>query len=106
MINADSLSPTVELLLPCARGDAHADPANAQRVRALLSDDLDAQALFTLAEWHGVTPLLWASLLAMAGSSLPAALAVPFEASVKTNTLRNLYLTRRLFRLLDLLQKN
>ena len=53
MINPDSLSPTVELLLRCARGDANVDAANAQRVRALLS-----------------TMLLSTLLLAMPGSAI------------------------------------
>src|SRR5579859_1647855 len=106
MSSTHSLSPTVEVLLRCARVDAGADPANAGRVRALLADGLDPAALFTLAQWHGVTPLVWAGLVAIAGASLPAALTLPFEAEVKSNTLRNLYLTRRLMRLLDLLQTN
>jgi Uncharacterised nucleotidyltransferase len=103
---ARSLSPTVEVLLRCARVEAGAGLANAARVRVLLNDGIDAGALFSLAQWHSVTPLVWTSLLAIAGASLPAAITAPFEAAVKSNALRNLYLTRRLIRLLDLLQSN
>jgi len=101
-----TLSPAVEVLLRCARSTAGADAANAARVRELLHNGLESQALFTLAQWHGVTPLVWANLPALAGSALPIGLTAPFEAAVSSNTLRNLYLTRRLIRLLDLLQSN
>src|SRR5207253_975904 len=65
---------------------------------------LDAAALFSLAEWHGVTPLVWASLSGMAGASLPIDLSASFEAAVRGNALRNLNLIRRLDHVLDLLQ--
>jgi hypothetical protein len=67
---------------------------------------LDAEALFTLAQWHGLAPLVWDSLSALAGASLPAAISEPFETAVRSNALHNLSLIRRLVHLLDLLQTN
>ncbi len=106
MTNASPLSPAVEVLLRCARTDASADTANADRVRSLLSGNIDSGALFDLAQWHGVTPLVWANLSTIGAAALPATLVGPFETAVKSNTLRNLYLTRRLFRLIDVFTTN
>jgi len=85
MDNAQPPTPAVEILLRCARGDAAADAANAARVRALLNAGLDAEALFTLAQWHGLTPLVWDSLSALGGATLPAAVSGPFETAVRSN---------------------
>jgi len=94
-----SVRPELELLLTCGR--LVLEPAQEERVRELLALDLDWPHVLSLANLHGLVPLLHFHINALDPNALrrpgPAELAaVSFKI-----TRRNLYLTAELVRLLD-----
>jgi Uncharacterised nucleotidyltransferase len=105
-MTTETPSPTVELLLDCARSDAAVDHASGEHIRLLVAGQIDWHALVGMAREQRVSPLVWASLCRVAPEAVPASSAAEFEAEVKSNTLRNLYLTRRLIRLVNLFESN
>jgi hypothetical protein len=74
----------------------------AEHIRTLLAGGVDGHLLLAITEWQRVTPLVWASLSRVAPGALAPAAAAAFEAVVRSNAMRNLYLTRRLPRLANL----
>jgi hypothetical protein len=94
--------PEIDLLLCCAR--TRIDPANAERIRGLLREDLDWAYLLRTARRHGVMPLLWKSLHATCPEAVPQAVLAQLGDRFHTNYRRNALLTRRLLKLVDLFE--
>jgi hypothetical protein len=94
--------PEIDLLLCCAR--TRIDPANAERIRGLLREDVDWAYLLRTAHRHGVMPLLWRSLHATCPEAVPQAVLAQLGDHFHTNYRRNALLTKRLLKLMDLFE--
>jgi hypothetical protein len=94
--------PEIDLLLCCAR--TRIDPANAERIRSLLREDVDWTYLLRTARRHGVMPLLWRSLQATCPEAVPQATLAQLRGHFHANARRNALLTKRLLTLVDLLE--
>jgi hypothetical protein len=92
----------VELLLYCAR--THHSEDAAEPVRQLLAEQLDWNRLFELALQHRVLPLLYRSLSQIAPEAVPAEVMAQLRTYFHATARANLFLTRELAHLLQLLQ--
>ena len=93
--------PEVELLLCCARTCINSETA--ERIKALLQEDIDWDYLLRTALWHGVLQLLYWSLNATCPEAVPKAILDQLRDYFHTLARRNLFLTRELLKLLNLL---
>jgi hypothetical protein len=92
----------IELLLCCIRMGGGA--ARAERVRALLGDEIDWEYLLRLAGRHRLRPLLYWNLNNTCPEEVPAAVFAQLQEHFYSNLARNLQLTAELLRLLGLLE--
>ena len=92
-------SAEVALLLACAR--TAIDTKRAERIRALVQNERDWPGLIKLARRHAVLPLLYRSLETICPEAVPPAVLTRLQQFTRTNTQRNLTLTRELLRLLE-----
>ena len=79
------------------------NPETADRIRALLREDLDWIYLFRLALLHGMMPLLYWHLGSVCPDAVPEASLAALRKHFHKNVQRNLLLTSELLTLLDLL---
>jgi Uncharacterised nucleotidyltransferase len=86
-----------KILLACARTRMSAELA--ARIRALITIDLDWQALDTAAAEHGVAPLVCSQLLAHFAEVIPVEWQMRMRRQLEETAQRNLYLTAEMFRL-------
>ena len=94
--------PEIDLLLCCAR--TYLDPANAERIRGLLREDVDWAYLLRTARRHGVMPLLCQNLHATCPEAVPQAILAQLRGHFHANARRNALLTKRLLTLVDLFE--
>src|SRR5437879_2778727 len=92
--------PEVELLLCAAR--VCLDPERAQQMRTLLRGDMDWAYVLRAAQGHGVLPLLYWHLNATCPDAVPQAILDQLREHFHHNSLRNLFLTGELLKLLKL----
>ncbi len=90
----------IDLLLCCSRTCLEA-PVKEQ-IKALVKQDIDWSRLITIAEQHGVKPLLYQSLNQVCANAIPPNILNQLKKDFRTNAVRNLYLTRELLKLLKL----
>ena len=90
--------PEIQLLLLCARTTQ--SPDNAERIKALLREDIDWAYLLRSADGHRVTSLVYRSLTATDPEVVPKDIMDRLHSHVQANRLRNLFLTRELLKLL------
>ncbi len=95
-----SACPEKQLLAYCAR--TRIQPEASQEIRELLAGPLDWDYLLEQAEENSVTPLLERQLQAVAPDSIPAAAKERLKHASRANTVRCLFLTAELFKVLDL----
>jgi len=95
-----SVCPEKELLACCAR--TRVDSAIAQKISEILKGSLDWDYIFTEAEENSVTPLLGRNLQALAGDRIPAAVFERLKNVCRANTIRCLFLSAELTKILDL----
>jgi Uncharacterised nucleotidyltransferase len=89
-----------QLLLSCAR--TRVSPAIAQRIREIASQALDWDYVLYEAEENSLTPLLSRHLSEFAPQVVPSATTELLKKTCRANTVRCLYLTAELLRLLEL----
>lgn len=94
------LRPEAELLLCCAR--TFMQPEHAERIKALLQEDIDWTYLIQTAHRHGTMPLLYWNLNTTCSEAVPKAILGQFRDYFHTNAQRNLFLTEELLLLLNL----
>lgn len=87
------------LLLACAR--VRLDPATADRIKALLTTDLDWAYLLRAAQPHGLMPLLYRHLQAIAPEAVPKTIFDHLRSRSIAVSRRNLFLTGELLNVLD-----
>jgi len=92
--------PEKELLACCAR--TRVSSAIAQKISEFLRDSLDWDYIFTEAEENSVTPLLGRNLQALAGDQIPAVILERLKDVCRANTIRCLFLSAELTKILEL----
>jgi hypothetical protein len=100
----DRLSEEAKLLLCCTRTRIGAEKA--ERIKALAQQDMDWPHMIRTAYQHRVMPLLYQSLTTTCPESIPKAILNELKTQYQINLLRNMFLTRVLFQLLDLFKEN
>ena len=91
----------VRLLLDCARTSLVTEEAN--RIKSLVSKDLDWTHLIRLARAHGVMPLLYRTLNSTCPNAVPAPILEELREQFYANVGRNLFLTKELLKVIQLL---
>ncbi len=94
--------PEIELLLCCAR--THPNHSKIERIKALVREDLNWEYLIETARIHAVLPLFYWSLNKICSSSIPANLQQQLQSYQYAVTQRNLILTSKLIKLLELFE--
>jgi hypothetical protein len=92
--------PEIELLLAACRVLLLDD--DEARIRALLGRELDWTYLVGMARRHSVMPLLHRHVNAVGGGDVPQAVREQLRTHFHENTIRNLFMTGELFKILDL----
>lgn len=92
--------PEAELLLCCAR--TCMDSERAERIRALLREDIDWAYLLRIALRHRMMPLLYWNLHATCPEAVPQVLLDQLQDHFHANVRHNLFLTGELLKLLQL----
>lgn len=95
-------NPEAELLLCCAR--TIRSPETAVQIRALLQGGIDWEYLLRVADKHGVAPLLYWHLEAAYPQAVPGEVLDLLREHSRANSLRNLFLTGELLRVLKALE--
>jgi Uncharacterised nucleotidyltransferase len=93
--------PELELLLCCARRQS--DAGLSARIGELLEERVDWHVLLSLANAHGLSPLLYWHLCRNFSQVVPAVVGETLQHSFQGNVWRNLSLTLELARILKLL---
>ena len=93
-----------DLLLCCAT--TFSSPEKASRIRRLTQGDIDWSYLIRAARRHGVMPLLYWNLKETHFETVPEGVLEELCNEYRINMIRNLFLTGKLFNLLDLFQTN
>jgi hypothetical protein len=90
--------PEIDLLMACALPRGVAGPPD--RVQALLNAGVDWPKVNLLAIHHGVLPLLYTRLTELPAGLVPEHVLAQLATEFRRNTVRNLYLTAELVRIL------
>jgi hypothetical protein len=101
-IPAARTRPEMELLLLCAC--TCPDERRAERIGALLQENIDWVYLIRTALKHGVMPLLYWSLHTTYPEGVPKVTIDELRGHFHANVRRNLFLTRELLKILDLFE--
>lgn len=96
--------PAQGLLLACLKGDVDSDQV--ERIRWFLNQDIDWSDLLELAARHGVIPLVYQALTAIASNDIPPSVLKTLRQRAHVLTYRNLILTRELLQVLTLFEAN
>jgi hypothetical protein len=96
--------PENDLLLCC--GTTSSSPEQLSQIRGLIQGGIDWPYLIRTARRHGVMPLLYWNLKETHFETVPEGILKELCNEYRINVIRNLFLTSRLFNLLDLFQTN
>lgn len=91
--------PEIDLLLACAR--THVDAATATQIKLLLQQAVDWEWLLQLAVRHGLAPLLYQTLNAVAPDAVPEQPLTQLRNAFHANARRNLFQTGELLNLVN-----
>ncbi|HAZ44446.1 MAG TPA: hypothetical protein DDW76_09310 [Cyanobacteria bacterium UBA11369] len=92
--------PEIQLLLCCARSCV--DLKTAEQIRILVHDEIDWIYLIRMAQQHKVMPLLYWSLNKICSQAVPKDILNQLRNLFHAQALRNMFLTKELFKLLTL----
>jgi len=98
------IRPEIELLLSCGR--INIDTEKAERIKALLQEDINWDYLIRTASHQGLIPLLYRNLRSICPEYVPENILDQLQRDFYANTWHNLFLTGELFKLLDLFNKH
>lgn len=93
-----------QLLVACAR--TRMEPAIADRIRELAAKSLDWEYVFNEAAENSVGPLLERNLRAVAADAVPQPAMERLKVACRANTVRCLFLTAELHKLLELFREH
>ena len=91
-----------QLILACARTTI--DFETSERIRALLREDVDWDYVIEKAEQHCIMPLLYSNLSNLCPEAVPDGVMEKLRHNFQAHVWRNLFLTRELVRVLNLLE--
>lgn len=94
----------IELLLCCTRTEM--SPEYADRIRYLISQNIDWNELLQIARRHGVLPLLYWQLKDICPKVVPPNVLAQLQENFSTNAKKNLALTAELLKIIKLFQQN
>lgn len=94
----------VELLLCCARNQL--DSTTITRVKALVQQPIDWSYLVGIATQHGLLPLLYWNLNSICPEIVLPTILGQLKNDFQNNAQRNLFLTRELLKLVNLLERH
>jgi hypothetical protein len=100
-ISEKKLCLEIELLLNCVRPQIDSD-----RIKDLVKENIDWQYLIQTAYRHGVIPLFYSNLSNICPQLIPASFQQQFQHNQYARTQRNLMLTSKLLKLLELFEAN
>src|SRR5262245_12619263 len=100
----NTFRPEVQLLLDCAR--TCLDIKRANRIKTLVSKDIEWVSLLRAARGHGMMPLLYRSLNSTCPKAMPKPILEELREHFYANAGRNLFLAKELTKLLHLLQSH
>ena len=92
------LAPAWDLLLAASVADAN--ESDRGRIRGLLEQHVDWEAVLRLVDEHGTSSLLYQNLSGL-GDAVPSAALVPLRQRYESNVHKSLFLARELMRILD-----
>ncbi|MFB2919730.1 nucleotidyltransferase family protein [Aerosakkonema funiforme] len=95
-------SPEIELLLICACTSM--DSEKAERLKALLQEEIEWENLLQMATQHKVIPLLYCNLNTICPEAVPQNILDRLQKNYYTDARRNLFLSGELVRLLQLFE--
>jgi Uncharacterised nucleotidyltransferase len=95
-------SPEIEILLGCA--STRIESETADRIKALVQENIDWAKLTQMAQQHRLTPLLYSNLNAICPKAVPKPILNQLLVNFRTNTRRSLLLSAELVRLLNLFE--
>jgi len=98
---ASALSPEFEILAHCAR--LNPEPGDRDRINHLVDLDIDWSRLLTLANYHGVRPLFYRSLLATNLDAVPPEYREYLSVQAHATSALNQFLVKEAGRLIGLL---
>lgn len=98
------MRPELDLLLCCSR--TQITPEHTQRIYQLIEEDIDWDRVISLAQWHGVSSLLYWQLQGLKSDCLPPHFLKKITEYFKYNVQHNLLLTSQLLKLVALCQEN
>lgn len=96
--------PECELLLLCARSKV--SPQKAERIKEIIKKGISWESLITTARANKVTPLLYWNLTSICPELIPGEYLNFLKNHFYATSKNNLYLTKELCTILDLLEKN
>src|ERR1700735_4548789 len=99
---SNSICPEKQLLRHCSR--TKLDPPLAEEITKLLELELDWDYILDEAEENSITPLVGRHLHAIATNAVPSAAAERLKNVCRANTIRCLFLSAELIKILDLLR--
>lgn len=94
------MRPEFDLLLCCSRTTI--SPEQTRRIHQLIEQDIDWNQVMSLAQWHGVSPLLYWQLNRLKSPRLPSHFLKQLSDYFRYNVQRNLLLTSQLLKLIRL----
>jgi hypothetical protein len=100
----NSACPEKQLLAYCSR--TQLDPLLAQKIARLLERDLDWDYMLDEAEENSITPLVGRQLHAVGPDALSASAADRLKNACRANTIRCLFLSAELIKILDLFRSH
>ena len=101
---SDSACPEKQFLAYCAHSQLN--PQLAEKIARLLERDLDWDYILNEAEENSITPLVSRQLHATATDRLPASAADRLKNACRANTIRCLFLSAELIKILDLFRSH
>ena len=103
-MDVEATHPEIELLRCCAR--TMLDEETTEQVQKLLRQPIDWSYLVRLAVHHRIIPLIYRSLGQNSSGAVPAGVLLKLKNYSQTNIKRNLFLTKELIKLIDLLESH
>ncbi|MEC4896287.1 MAG: nucleotidyltransferase family protein [Oscillatoria sp. PMC 1051.18] len=100
----NSLRPELQLILCCARSQINSPIAS--EIETLLNQDLDWAYLLQIAKHHNVLLLVYHNLQTNYSSFIPSEIFSQLQTYAQIKTVRQLFLTKELAEILDLLAAN
>ena len=87
----------IDLVLTCSKRDSSTKAA--EKIRSLLTNDLDWGYLIVVCYRNGVAPLVFTNLLKAGSSALPESVRADLSTRLKQHTENNLFLTSQIVRI-------